>query len=444
MGALVLIPLILATMAPPQTATSPSPQPEAAQTEAPPTDAGQTNVPPDGVAPPKPAPAKIALPQPAAASEAKLKLGGAIRGRYDLRFNDVGADGQRRTSQHLSFDTLLLTADYDSSVIFGSAQYRFYGGSFIYGRANGYDVYPGEVSFPMYAYVGAKLSAEDKVTVGLQPVPFDDRWWGSAFFNSLGFVYGMEEVYNLGISASHQGKKAGFDIGFFPGAAPNAFGISRDSARFTVNLVRADSYVPGGTQTAERNMIVGRTKYQVPLSATAKLTLTGSGWISSVRNFETGRDGYRHAAAFSAKVEDGRWHGKLLAARQIIDPRGPGPNDRVSVGDYDASYNIAARGTMLFGELGRSIDTGKLPFELSLYGNYARFLKSQSSFPDSERLTLGAFWTDKATHRIRIWSDLMIGRNDPYVGAGQFVSGAAQGGDNRIKTSLLILMGYYF
>ena len=99
---------------------------------------------------------------------------------------------------------------------------------------------------------------------------------------------------------------------------------------------------------------------------------------------------------------------------------------------------------MLFGELGRSIDTGKLPFELSLYGNYARFLKSQGSFPDSERLTLGAFWTDKATHRIRIWSDLMIGRNDPYVGAGQFVSGAAQGGDNRVKTSLLILMGYYF
>src|SRR5204862_511865 len=135
--ALVLIPLILATTAPPQTATPPSPQPEAAQTGAPPTDAGQTNVPPDGVAPPKPAPAKIALPQPAAASEAKLKLGGAIRGRYDLRFNDVGADGQRRTSQHLSFDTLLLTADYDSSVIFGSAQYRFYGGSFIYGRANG-------------------------------------------------------------------------------------------------------------------------------------------------------------------------------------------------------------------------------------------------------------------------------------------------------------------
>lgn len=433
----MLIPLFLALTTPSQTVSPPSDPPVDPQTT-------QAEAPADGSSPPKPAPAKIELPPSAGAKESKLKLGGAIRARYDLRFNDVRSDGARRTSSHLSFDTLLLTADYDSSVIFGAAQYRFYGGSFIYGRANGYDVYPGEVSFPMYAYVGAKLSAREKVTIGLQPVPFDDRWWGSAFFNSLGFVVGMEEIYNLGISASHQGERAAFDIGFFPGAAPSAFGISRNSARFSVNLVRADGYVPRGTQTAERNMIVGRTKYQVPLSTTAKLTLTGSGWISSVRNFDTGRDGYRHAAAFSAKVEDGRWHGKLLVARQIIDPQGVGADDRVSVGDYDASYNIAARGTMLFGEAGRSIDTGKLPFELSLYGNYARFLKDRPGFRDSERLTLGAFWTDKATHRIRVWSDLMIGRNDPYVGAGQYISGAAQGGDNRIKTSLLILMGYYF
>ncbi|MET4898662.1 hypothetical protein RN629_16135 [Sphingomonadaceae bacterium jetA1] len=432
---------ILAAAAMPQTTSPPDPAVAMPSVQA---DPAEGTAPPDGALPPKPDPAKLPPLASAAATGPKLKLGGAIRARYDLRFNDVGGGGARRTSSHLSFDTLLLTADYDSSVIFGAAQYRFYGGSFIYGHASGYEVYPGEISFPMYAYVGAKLSAEDKVTVGLQPVPFDDRWWGSAFLNSLGFVYGLEEVYNLGVSASHQGKRAGFDIGFFPAAAPSAFGISRDSARFTVNLVRADSYVPGGTQTAERNMIVGRTRYQVPLSSTAKLTLTGSGWISTVHNFTTGRDGYRHAAAFSAKVEEGRWHGKLLAARQIIDPRGAGANDRVSVGDYDASYNIAARGTMLFGEVGRSVDTGRLPFELSLYGNYASFLKDGRGFPASERLTLGGFWTDKATHRIRIWSDLMIARNDPYIGAGQYLSGAAQGGDNRIKTSFLVLMGYYF
>ncbi|WP_241127601.1 hypothetical protein [Novosphingobium terrae] len=388
-------------------------------------------------------------PDPPAAIEAsppkgKLKLGGAIRARYDLRFNDVNGQGQKDTSSHLSFDTLLLTADYDSSVIFGSAQYRFYGGSFIYGRASGYKNYPGEISFPMYAYVGAKLSPRDKVTVGLQPVPFDERWWGSAFFNSLGFVYGLEEVYNMGVTVSHQGKHVGFDVGYFPTTAANAFGISEDSARFSVNFVKGDSYLPAASHNTERNMVVGRVNYRTTTPQGATLTLMGSGWFSTIHNFDTGQDGTRRAFALSAKLEQGAWHAKLLAARQDIDARNPIRNDLIAVGDYDSSFNIATRGTMLFGEVGRQIDTGKLPVKLSLYANYARFLKQQAGFADSERLTLGAFWTDKAHGHVRVWSELMVGRNDPYVGAGQYVSGAAQGGDNRLKSAVLVLMGYYF
>ncbi|WP_395334694.1 hypothetical protein [Novosphingobium sp. BL-8H] len=373
-----------------------------------------------------------------------MKLGGAIRARYDLRFNDAGSDGGRRTSSHLSFDTLLLTADYDSSVLFGAAQYRFYGGSFIYGHANGYDNYPGEVSFPVYAYVGAKLNDKQKVTVGVQSVPFDDRWWGSAFFNSLGFVYGLEEVYNAGVTFSHKDSALGVDLGYFPTTAPNAFGISDDSARFSVNIVKGDSYVPDGSRNAERNMFVGRVQYQLASSDHRSLTLSGSAWLSTIHNFDTGGNGYRRSYALSLKAESGPWHAKLLAARQVINPRNEGRSDLITVGDYDSSYNIAARGNMAFGEMGRTVDTGHLPFNLNLYANYARFMKDGSGFRDTERLTLGAFWSDKATGRFRVWSDLMIGRNDPYVGAGQFLSGAGQGGDGKMKASLIILMGYYF
>ena len=141
----------------------------------------------------------------AAAEPTGWTFGGAIRGRYDLRFDDANKTGQRDTSQHLSFDTVLLKLDYDGSRFFGSAQYRIYGGSFIYGRSAGYREYPGEVRFPMYAYAGAKLSQRDKLTVGLQPVPFDDQFWGSAFLNSLGFVYGLEEAYDMGVVYSHAG-----------------------------------------------------------------------------------------------------------------------------------------------------------------------------------------------------------------------------------------------
>lgn len=377
-------------------------------------------------------------------SVSRLKIGGAIRGRYDLRFNDVRASGERRTSSHASFDALILTLDYDSPKVFGAAQYRFYGGSFIYGRANGYENYPGEVNFPVYAYVGVKLNSKDKVAVGIQSVPFDDRWWGSAFFNSLGFAYGMEEVYNAGISYSHAEAHTTFDVGFFPTTAPAAFGISEDSARFSVNIVKGDNYVPNGSRNGERNMVVGRIQHQLLPVGKTKLMVTGSGWISTVYNFDTRGNGSRRSFAVSLRGERGAWHAKVLGARQSIEPRNAGRTDLISVGDYDSSYNIAAKGSMVFGELGVKIDTGGLPFTVMPYANYARFIKDRGDFVDTERLTVGAFWSDKATGRIRVWSDLMIGRNDPYVGAGQFLSGAGQGGDSRIKASFLVLAGYYF
>lgn len=384
-------------------------------------------------------------PTEPAAEEARLKLGGAIRGRYDLRFNAADTGGRRRTSSNLSFDTLILTADYDGPTVFGAAQYRFYGGSFLYSRAFGYNNYPGEINFPVYAYVGAKLDAKTKVAVGVQPVPFDDRFWGSAFLNSLGFVYGMEEVYNAGVTVSHAGARHTVEAGFFPTTAPNAFGISDDSARYSVNIVKGDASVPLGSRNAERDMAVGRIQYRLLDGDDAKLTASASAWLSTIHNFTTGRDGARRAFAFSLKGEEGSWRAKLLAARQDMDLRNPGSNALVTVGNFDAPFNIAARGTMVFAEAGRTIDTGSLPFKLDLYANYARFVKdAPAGAPDTQRLNLGVFWTDKATGRLRIWSELLVGRNDPFVGAGQYSLGAATGGDDRYKVSVLAVFGYYF
>ena len=396
--------------------------------------------------PPAPA-APVALPEEDAKPPAKdgvLKFGVGIRGRVDVRFNDVDGSGARRTSTHLSFDTVILKLDYDSSTFFGAAEYRFYGGSFIYSRKNGYDGYPGEVNFPAYAYIGAKLSASDKVTLGLQPVPFDDRYWGNSWYNSLGFVYGLEEVYDVGISYGHSGEKLSFAAGLFPTTGPAVMGQSRDSARYSVNIVRGDSYLPDSSDNAEGNIVAGRVQYALAASDHGKLTLTGSAWLSDVHNFDTGKEGSRRAYALSLTDETTALRKKLLVARQAINPANAGRSDLIAVGDYDSSYNIAARSTMAFGELSHPIETGRFPFKINLYGSYARVFKDAKGFADTQRFNLGAFWTDKASGRIRVWTEMLVGRNDPYVGAGQFVSGGAQGGDDRWKTSLLIMAGYYF
>lgn len=393
--------------------------------------------------------ANIALPPKATSASAEapqsgLKFGGAIRGRYDLRFNAADAAGHRRTSSNLSFDTLILKADYDSPTIFGAAQWRFYGGSFLYSRNYGYKNYPGEINFPVYAYVGTKLSPRDKVTVGVQPVPFDDQYWGSAFLNSMGFVMGLEEVYNAGISYSHSGDRFQIDGGFFPTTAPNAFGISEDSARYSVNIVKGEASNQLASRNAERNMVVGRAQYRLASSDDGELSASASAWLSTIHNFDTGDNGSRRAFAVSLKGRQGPWHAKLLAARQTMSLRNPNSNDYVTVGNYDAPFNIAADSKLYFGEIGRKVDTGSFPFSLDLFANYAYLQKDSAGFRDTQRINVGAFWSDKATGKIKIWSEALVGRNDPFVGAGQYGPGAAQGGDDRTKVSVLVIFGYYF
>lgn len=385
-----------------------------------------------------------AAAETSAAEQARLKLTVGIRARFDVRFDDARLSGDPYTSTHLSFDTLILTLNYDSPTLFGAAEYRFYGGNFIYSRANGFDGYPGEVSFPSFAYAGVKLTPQDKVTVGFQSVPFDERYWGSSWYNTLGFVYGLEEVYNVGISASHSDGPLDLTAGYFPTTGPAGFGISRDSARYSVNIVRADPYVPDATDNTERDMFVGRIRYRLATSEEGALMLAGSAWASRVRNYDTDRDGSRRAYAVSLRDTRRPLQLRLLAARQAINPRNLGRDDLIAVGDYDSSYNIAARSTMLLGEVSRNVDTGAFPFTVNLYGSYTHMLKDDAGFADTQRINLGAYWNDKASQRIKIWSEFLIGRNDPYVGAGQFVSGAAQGGDDRWKTSFLIMAGYFF
>lgn len=388
-------------------------------------------------------PAAPVLAEPAKTAPApRLKLGIGLRGRIDIRFNDANGAGQRETSKHVSFDTLILSANYDGPRFFGSADYRFYGGNFIYGRGAGYKGYPGEIQFLSYAYAGAKLSPHDRVTVGIQPVPFDDRYWGSSWYNSLGFVYGLEETYNTGISYTHSDDRLTVSAGFFPVAGPPGIGNSRDSARYSVNIVRGDSYLPFASRNAERNMAIGKVRYVLDSTQRGQLSVTGSGWVSQVHSFDTGENGSRHAFALSVKDDRRPLRFKLLAARQDIDPRNAQRNDLIAVGDYDFSYNIAARGTLTFAEMGHAIDTGAFPFSLDVYASYARVVK-KAAFADTQRINVGAFWNDKASKRIRIWTEMLVGRNDPYVGAGQFSSGAAQGGDDRWKASILMMFGYY-
>lgn len=387
----------------------------------------------DADAPSKPA---ISAPAPTGWS-----LGGVLRGRWDVRFNDAHGDGTRRTSNHLSFDTLILKADYDGKDYFASAQYRFYGGSVLYSRAGGYRNYPGEVSFPLQAYAGRRLANGDRIAVGLQPVVLDEQYWGAQVLGSIGFVVGLEEVYAPGITYRHDGRGYRLAAGYYPTSTPDGKGISRDGARYSTAFVQGDSYVPNGTSTSERDLVAATLDWDLYKRDDITVSAAVSGLYSRLQD-ERGMpqgDGERRALAASVKAGNGTWRGKLLVARQDISLPAARDTHVITVGGFDASYNIATKGTVVFAEVGRPLTVGTQPFDL--YASLSRFIKDEADFKDSQRLTLGAAWSHG---RLRVSSELLVGRNDPFVGAGQYMGGAAEGGDDRYKASLFTVIGYRF
>lgn len=398
---------------------------------------------------PTPEKTKVASPPPSAApapaSDGKFTFGGAIRARYDARFNDAKLSGERTTSNHFSFDTLALKAKYDSSTFFASGQYRIYGGSFIYGKRAGYDKYPGEVHFPMWAYGGYKFTPQDSITAGINQAPFGlTPYYGSSFLESLGFTMGVEEVYNPGVKYSHVDAAWTYDLAYYPTAAPDAEGISRDSARYSTNMVKADSYVPDGSDNHERNMVVGRVEYAFLKTDVASFSGGVSGWLSEVHNLDTHKDGFKSLAAVHLNGAYHNWGFKGIYVRQDISSKNPGRDDIITIGGYDGSYNLATKGNFFSGEINYRIPGDIGPFNVSPYLNYSTFIKDKSKFKTSERYILGAAWTFTKDPRLVIYSEAVLGRNDPYVGAGQYTSGLAQGGDNKWKKSAIVNIGFYF
>lgn len=393
-------------------------------------------------------PAVAAPAKPPVDLDGKWSFGGAIRTRIDAAFNSTDArTGAPATRSYVGFDTLILKAEYDSSSLFGAAKYRIYGGAFPYNRENGYNVYFGEFSFLQYGYAGIKLTPEDSISGGVQQVPFGIvPWFGSPFNENLGYALGIEEVYDAGVQYSHVEKDLNYQFGYFPTDGGNYFGISRDAARYTTNIVRADGYLAGGTNNSEQHILVARGEYTVYRDALMSATFGASVWHSSLYNYDTRHYGSKQLEALHFVGTYGPWTFKTIGTRIDIDPRNPGGrNSLITVGAYDATYNMATKGFFWSADLAYklALDTG--PFTAIVpFVDYARYFKDRADFRDSERYIVGTSFDFRWVKGLNVSAEMRIGRNDPFTGAGQFTQSLGAGGDNKYKKAFYVNIGYYF
>ena len=136
------------------------------------------------------------------------------------------------------------------------------------------------------AYLGYQLDEQQKVTVGLQPIPFGiGTYWDSSFYESMMYTIGMQDTHNIGIRYDLSQDQQSWSFGYFPKDGGNYKGDSKDASRYSANFIEGVS--DNATQIDEKNMLMMRYAYQGQ-EDTAGYTLGSSVWYSFLDNKNNG------------------------------------------------------------------------------------------------------------------------------------------------------------
>ncbi|EXG97435.1 phosphate-selective porin O and P family protein [Acinetobacter baumannii 1064293_45] len=147
----------------------------------------------------------------------QFKVSGAIRSRYLHKDYVVGAnEGSQNDDWRLTDIKLVL--GYENPNWIAGADARCYQ----------YD-HLCDAIFLKKAWVGYKLSDQQRVTVGLQPVDFGfGEFWGSSYYETLLNTVGLEDIDNLGIKYKFADDKYNLTLGFYPTDGGNYKGTAKD------------------------------------------------------------------------------------------------------------------------------------------------------------------------------------------------------------------------
>ena len=360
----------------------------------------------------------------------QLKLSGAIRTRFlDKDFVVKANEGSSNDDWKLSDIKLVL--GYENPDWIASMDARCYQ----------YD-HLCDAIFLKKAWLGYKLSDQQRITVGLQPVDFGfGEFWGTSYYETLLNTVGLEDIDNLGIKYKFANDQYNLTLGFYPTDGGNYKGTSKDSSRYSGNFVEADDLTTG-TNIEEKNMWIARASKKFELNKAQNLSteLGGSAWYSDLENKRTNIDGHRKSWNVFAQTQYQAWQWMFLAGKQdVTNGDNLFPNSS-TIGAFDYPYQVANKGKYLVNEINYTFAQLFHQLEnIKPYLSHSRFFKDEAGYKDSERLIAGVYFNYKA---IGIQGEYILSKNDPMVGSS--ADGLAQGVSNEWDKMFYLSLGYYF
>ena len=372
-------------------------------------------------------PKKIKLEDP---SGGVLQIGGAIRANYAIGDYGDETGGPSRAEDdagNVSLDTFRINLDYSNDGVIGKVEYRFYDGYHM--------LHTG--------WLGYDFDDGGQVQVGVNRVPFGPGAYGvsqSWFFDQHYYV-GLSDDMDLGVKYSRSYGNWMFDFAYYYSDEGTWAGDSRQSARYSYDIVNES-----GNGYEERNQFNVRAIYS--LSSEVVATDVGFSLQSGELDSQGPQDDGDHYAASVHMVN--KWNDFTLATQLTryeydVDAAQPlGTDNRVQFGAYDFPSTAAAEAWIPAISLSYYQPTPSIEWldYVIPYVEYSSIIKDESSFNDSELVTLGAAWARGGWY---IYSEVAFSNGNEFVG-GETAFGDRLGAnaDDEWLYRLNLNLGYYF
>lgn len=369
------------------------------------------------------------VPAPAKIKVGDLTIGGATRVNFAIGDYPDNGGASRAWSDdgNAALDTFRINLDYLSGPWVGKAEYRWY---------NGYN-------FLHTGWVGYNFDEDSQVQVGVNRVPFGPGPYGvsqSWFFDQHYYV-GLSDDMDLGIKYRRVFGDWAFDFAYYAMSEGQYTGRSRDSARYSYDVVDET-----GNGYEERNQLNVRGIYTIPQAPVD--TALGFSLQWGELDSEGPQDDGEHYAGSVHMVN--KWDNYTLASQltyyhfDVESGQPLGTDDLVQMGAYDFPNTVAAEAWIPAISLSYFLQTGGIPWldYVIPYVEYSAILKEQSGFNDSELFTLGAAWGHGGWY---IYTDYVISNGNEFVGGNQpFGDRLGANADDDWQERFNINLGYYF
>ncbi|KKN29253.1 hypothetical protein LCGC14_0845960 [marine sediment metagenome] len=154
-----------------------------------------------------------------------LKVGGAIRANYAIGDypETGGASRGFDDGGNFALDTFRLNLDYKNGPYLGKLEYRWY---------NGYN-------FLHTGWLGYQLDDNQQIQLGVNRVPFGPGAYGisQSWFFDQHYYLGLSDDMDLGIKYSQKIGRWNWDIAYYAADEGTYTGSSKDSARYSYDVV---------------------------------------------------------------------------------------------------------------------------------------------------------------------------------------------------------------